>query len=342
MKKPLNKAPLSMVAGEGFNGLHRRFRAWGIRHQTNLKGAPLYISTCPASLTEKESLETVIQAISEIGQNPAVVILDTLARNFGPGDENSTQDMTKFIHSLDMIKSEYGCAIILIHHSGHADKKRARGAMALKGALDTEYNLEKDDSGTVRMTCTKIKDFEPPDGMAFKIRGVDLGINDEDGKPLSSAILDSVEYSEPQKTSSGKGKWQSVCEEILTEKMAQYRENLKKSGHDPNQASVTIQEVKEEAINRGMESKVWYRYFNYLKGLDWIETSDREFMQATQTTTNYHKLPQCLSLLVSTQTTTTPYKGVWLCRTNVECGCGERENDFFFHVIQRQIFFPLV
>lgn len=32
------------------------------------------------------------------------------------------------------------------HEIGHAEKQRARGAMALKGALDCEYRLEKEAS----------------------------------------------------------------------------------------------------------------------------------------------------------------------------------------------------
>lgn len=54
--------------------------------------------------------------------------------------------------------------------------------MALKGALDCEYRLDKEAS-TIRMTNTKMKDAEPPSDMAFLLRSIDLD------ESASSAVL---------------------------------------------------------------------------------------------------------------------------------------------------------
>jgi len=37
------------------------------------------------------------------GSSPVLVVIDTVARNFGPGDENSTKDMSTFIQAATMI-----------------------------------------------------------------------------------------------------------------------------------------------------------------------------------------------------------------------------------------------
>ena len=42
----------------------------------------------------------LIESFTKIYGPPQLIIIDTLARNAG-GDENSTQDMNKFIHHLD-------------------------------------------------------------------------------------------------------------------------------------------------------------------------------------------------------------------------------------------------
>ena len=117
-----------------------------------------------------------------------LVIVDTLARNFGPGDENSTGDMSRFVSALDDIRVQFDCAVIVVHHTGLAAADRARGASAFRAALDWEYRLEP--KGDIRlMACTKSKDHEPPADVAFEPESVDCGWMDEDGEPVSSIVL---------------------------------------------------------------------------------------------------------------------------------------------------------
>lgn len=271
--------PVVYIAGEGQNGLQRRFQAWQIRHQVSLESAPLFVSTAPASFCNPASISIVQAAIDGTGEKPAAIFIDTLARNFGPGDENSTQEMTSFIASLDAIRAKYRCAIILIHHSGHGDKSRGRGSMALKGALDSEYRLEKDETGTVRMTNTKMKDFAPPEPMAFKIRSVELGIKDEEGQEITGGILEGIEYQAPVKKAPAKkqGKWQVVCQGILMDLFEEHRRNLEKGNFDPNEAKVLISDVKAKAVLQGLNPKNWHRYFNDLKKIDGVRVNPPYF-----------------------------------------------------------------
>ncbi len=284
----VNAGPVVYIAGEGQNGLRRRFQAWQIRHQVSFESVSLFVSTAPASFCDPASIPIVEAAVDGTREKPAAIFIDTLARNFGPGDENSTQEMTSFIASLDAIRTKYRCAIVLIHHSGHGDKSRGRGAMALKGALDAEYRLEKDDVGVVRMTNTKMKDFEPPAPMAFKIRSVELGIKDEEGQEITGGILDPIGYQAPVKKTPVKkqGKWQAICQGILMDLFEKQRRNLEKSGFSPNGAKVLIQDIKDEAVSKGMPLKHWNRYFNYLSELEGIKVNTPYFEMAPQNTPN--------------------------------------------------------
>lgn len=106
-------------------------------------------------------LAMLVRAVAAEDITPQLVILDTLARCFGPGDENSTQDMTRFVAACDEIRSRWRCAVLLIHHSGLSDKTRSRGSSALRAALDAEYRLERTDASLL-LTATKMKDAEPP------------------------------------------------------------------------------------------------------------------------------------------------------------------------------------
>ncbi|WP_324075202.1 MAG: AAA family ATPase [Erythrobacter sp.] len=175
--RAVRQGPVFLIAGEGHNGLARRFAAWSLHNGVSIENARLFMSNRPAQFLDADSAAGVTEAVRELAAQhgkPALIVIDTLARNYGPGDENSTSDMSAFISVVDDLKAEFpGCTVALIHHTGHAEKKRGRGAMALKGALDWEYLVEKTDD-IIRFTNTKMKDAEPPAPLAFSLESVTL------------------------------------------------------------------------------------------------------------------------------------------------------------------------
>jgi hypothetical protein len=189
------KGPVFYIAGEGFNGLSRRLRAWEIHYNILIKNIPFFVSDRASQLLDPDSANDVSDAVDEmckIHGEPVLVIIDTLNRNFGPGDENSTRDMTIFISIIDAkLRTRYGCAVSIIHHSGLSAVDRARGNSALKAALDWEYKLKENPNGTRTMTTTKCKDFEKPPPISFRIEKVTLsGWTDPDtGSELTSLVL---------------------------------------------------------------------------------------------------------------------------------------------------------
>jgi hypothetical protein len=103
---------------------------------------------------------------------PRLIVVDTLARNFGAGDENSQKDMTTFIVAMDGLRHRFpACTIIIVHHSGHGDKDRARGSSVLKGAVDAEYKTTKTDD-RIKLENHKMKDGPPPQPMEFRLESV--------------------------------------------------------------------------------------------------------------------------------------------------------------------------
>lgn len=191
----VKKGSVFFIAGEGHNGLARRYHAWSKERGVSLEGVPLFKSERAAQFLDRANATAVAQAVDQIADQfgqPSLIIVDTVARNFGPGDENSTSDMGAFIAAIDDLKARYpGCAVLLVHHSGHADKQRARGAMALKGALDCEFRIEKNDSG-LHIHCTKMKDADTPPTLHFALKTVQLDAN------TTSAVLHAIEAPEQQ------------------------------------------------------------------------------------------------------------------------------------------------
>lgn len=253
------------IAGEGQNGLARRFAAWSQHNSVSLAAAPLYVSRRPAQLCSATAAAEVANAVQELedasGQTPALIVIDTLARNFGGADENSAQDMGAFISNLDtFLRASWEATVLVVHHSGHADKSRARGSTALKGALDAEYSLTKDDTGVVRIEATKMKDAEQPPPLAFRLDTITLaGLEDEDGQPVTSAALSSVTHVPPPRAGkTGRGKNQSMALSLLAELLAQQRTKLERSGHNPDGARVKVDAWRDRLVDAGINKQRFY------------------------------------------------------------------------------------
>ena len=124
------------IAGEGFHGIPKRLRAWSLANDIDLKDIPFFVSNQPAQFLNDTSAKEVILAIDELKAKhgePTFVVIDTLNRNFGPGDESDNADMTKFIMAIDTsIRLRYECAVLILHHPPLNDSKRGRGASALQ------------------------------------------------------------------------------------------------------------------------------------------------------------------------------------------------------------------
>jgi archaellum component FlaC len=184
----VNQGKVVYLAGEGFNGLSKRFKALEEKYETQT--SDIFISNMPASLICIKNTEEVIAEVDNICPNPSLIIVDTLHRNFGGGDENSAKDVGKLMVTITALINHTGAAVLLVHHSGHNSDDRARGSSALKAALDVEYKISKK-GDAVTMKNTKVKDFDEPEPILFNLVSQPiLEWLDDAGRPVQSAILE--------------------------------------------------------------------------------------------------------------------------------------------------------
>lgn len=188
------------LAGEGHHSL--KFRLIGLKQKYGQSLSRLHVSQSGCNLNTPEGLELARTAINttieSTGESPQIIFVDTLHR-FLDGDENSSKDAKTMIDACDILKNEFGCTVILVHHTGLNADDRARGSSSWKGAMDFEYNIKKT-GNTLTMYCKKMKDSEEHKPIVFKLNCVDLnGINHRTGKPVTTLILELSENQEPPK-----------------------------------------------------------------------------------------------------------------------------------------------
>ena len=142
---------------------------------------------------EKEAL-AITKIIEDMAVIPAVVFIDTMHRNM-VGDENKSDDMAKFFKCIELLIAKLGCAIVIVHHSGHGDKSRARGSSSIKAAMDAEFCVTKEGMTSV-LSCTKSKDFEGGSDTRFGIKQVELEgeifFDEDDQKQTTSVYLEYI------------------------------------------------------------------------------------------------------------------------------------------------------
>lgn len=181
------------VIGEGFKGVTRRRTAWKIKKGVDNFARRLIVSKGAFQLLDPTEVADLIADIEKcaqaVGEPPKLIVIDTLARNFGAGDENSTADMSAFVSAVDgAIRAKFQCCVMVVHHSGN-DKTRQRGSSALKCALDTEINVAKDEENPAVsiIRSTKTKDGDSFEDISVTLDKIEIpGLIDNFGEQVSS------------------------------------------------------------------------------------------------------------------------------------------------------------
>lgn len=195
---PVKKGVVLYIAGEGRNGMIKRVAAWCNYHnQKALEN--FYLSNTAIELLDNTNVDRVIEeAKSIIEQHGEIgmIVIDTLNRNFGTGDENKTKDMTTFISAVSRLQSQVNSCVHIVHHTSKADSTLARGSGALRAALDCEFMIDaerdrQDKVKAITLSCKKMKDDDLPEPIKFVPKSVNLEVTDINGKSLDSLVLDS-------------------------------------------------------------------------------------------------------------------------------------------------------
>jgi hypothetical protein len=171
----------------------RRVAAWRETHGvTNIPfvvvGGKLDMTT---GLIDAKALAMTIKALeAKSGFQCVLIILDTVTRTFGPGDQHQSRDMQRYVQSVDELNRATNAHIAAIHHSPWNDD-RGKGAIDLDGAIDVSFVVNVKGSGLAKvftLSCTGANDGEEGPVTSFRLESVALG-TDADGKPTTAPVV---------------------------------------------------------------------------------------------------------------------------------------------------------
>lgn len=181
----VNGGAVLYIAAEGGAGVRNRLAAFK-RERPDMAAAPFTLLPVGLDLHSQGDALAVCEIIPDVA--PALVVIDTLARSMGSGDENTAKDAAMFVKSCDLIREAIGAHVMVVHHTGKDEDRGARGSSALRAAVDTEIAVTSEGE----IICKKQRDMPYAETLNFALRSVVLGM-DEDGEPVSSAVVEACE-----------------------------------------------------------------------------------------------------------------------------------------------------
>jgi hypothetical protein len=185
----VNGGPVLYIAAEGGAGIRNRLAAIK-RERPDMASAPFTLLPVGLDLHGQGDALAICEIMPD--EAPALVVIDTLARSMGAGDENTAKDAAMFVRNCDLIREATGAHVMVIHHTGKDEDRGARGSSALRAAVDNEIQVTSE----WEIKSRKQRDQPQPDPLHFKLRSVTLGM-DEDGESVTSAVVDATEAPAP-------------------------------------------------------------------------------------------------------------------------------------------------
>jgi hypothetical protein len=244
------------IALEGGLGFTRRKQAYCQEHK--VENAPFYLITNKTDLIhDHRSLIRDIRAqIEDCDGSPVLVVVDTLNRSL-VGSENSDEDMGKYLSAADAIREAFQCAVAVVHHCGHNDK-RMRGHSSVPGALDAEIGVSRDTFNNVVTKVEHMRDGDEGDTIVSRLDVVKVGY-DDDGDVMTSCVILPVETdAQPKKQPKTKHRLPKAAQiglSALIEAVGEIGMAAPASNHIPQNAKViTLEHWREYAYRKGISA----------------------------------------------------------------------------------------
>jgi hypothetical protein len=196
--RPVRHGAVCYIAAEGGLGIEERLTAYRIHHNVKVDGVPFYVIPEQIDLCKADTdVFLLLQRIRDLPKEPKLelIVIDTLSRTMAGGNENSPDDMGRFVRHCDKLRIETGAHVLVIHHTGKDDAKGARGHSLLKAAADTEIEISKNSVTNIgTATVAKQRDHAGGDVFGFSLHQVEIG-QDADGLPITSCVAIEAEAS---------------------------------------------------------------------------------------------------------------------------------------------------
>lgn len=254
--KKVRQAAVSYVSPEAGRKGQNRIIGW-TRHYSVQWPHGFRLSPVTIDLrSDATDAEALIAGIKANQPDCRLVVIDTLNRAMAGGEENSGEDMGRFVRLCDMIAQKLDVFVLVVHHSGKDAAKGSRGHSSLLGAVSLELEVRREQGHPGTIKVTKMRDGEDGAEYGFDIGMVHLG-EDEDGEPVTTGISieTNLEKAQRTKASEPKGAVQKIVARAFADYVAEHgKVNSEVAGFGEEVTVVEEAGFVEFAAGRGLGS----------------------------------------------------------------------------------------
>lgn len=267
------KSTVVYLALEGQSGLLQRIDAWHNDNGLDPDDIEFICFIMPLSLADEAAEGSDMTGmIGEIEYQlkdgkPKLIVVDTLARSFTGKDENSATDMGIFVRNMDILKNKFNCSVLVVHHSGKDSDRGMRGSSALRGAVDSEYEIKRQGDGmTVCLKVKKQKDTEEAEPLFLEAREVSW--HEALGVEQTSLVLDPRDAPPRKQFISGdQGVALDILDSLLQDDNAVEKDRLGNVGVPES----LFRDVVIQSLPNHAERRSWHKFKKRLENKEFIK-----------------------------------------------------------------------
>jgi hypothetical protein len=243
----VSQATVVYIAAEGAAGVKKRKEGIEKTRPELPQRLPFYLVTGAPNLgTSPEDQIALCASIEAVGVSPGLVIVDTLSKCLGSGDENGG-GMIQLLANADAITRRFSCFVLILHHIGLRDSDRERGHSSALGGTDLRILCQrKGREMSATLTWKKLKDEDCEISLKVLLSRVVTG-HDEDGDELSTLVVDRIveaEASTPAARASRISPGQRLLMSVLAEAVDEVGEMFRPFG----QSGQLVKAVADTAV----------------------------------------------------------------------------------------------
>ncbi|MCX4800578.1 helicase RepA family protein [Streptomyces sp. NBC_01214] len=150
------KGSVFYVLMEGGFDFAKRLDAWEMKYGRTSDELSVMVEE-ELNLADPDSVEALAADVEATSSTPALLVIDTQSLAVRGVDENDNTGMNEVMQSLKALSKRLNCFILLVHHTGHENGDRARGASSQPAALDVIIRIRSSEDKGRHIDVTKVK-----------------------------------------------------------------------------------------------------------------------------------------------------------------------------------------
>lgn len=156
------QGPVIYIAAEGGRSIKHRVEAWMLSQGLEQVEAANFVLSS-IDVRDQDAVESFIQKIESEDLYPELIVIDTLSRSFGGGEENASTDMMQFVDQVAKVSEDRQTAVMAVHHT-NLGGGRERGHTSLRGSMDSMLKVSAIKTVDYKLRTVTVENDKQKDG----------------------------------------------------------------------------------------------------------------------------------------------------------------------------------